>query len=43
MKISREELKELNKKGRVEVWNITAGKGYWEILELTEGYNGNST
>jgi len=36
MKISREELKELNKKGRVEIQVVRFGKEYCEELEVEE-------
>ena len=34
MKITKNELKELNKKGKVELFMTDAHTGYWEILEV---------
>lgn len=36
MKITKEELKQLIKKGSVEVRVISEGKEFWEILEISE-------
>ena len=34
MKISKEELKELNEKGKVEIKYIECDKEFWEIIEV---------
>jgi len=36
MNITREQLKELNQKGEVEIRVIECGKEFWETLELEE-------
>jgi len=34
MKITREQLVELNTKGKTEIWRTNAHTPYWDIIEL---------
>jgi len=34
MKITKDQLEELNKKGKVEVWTGMEGSEHWEVIEV---------
>jgi len=36
MKITKSQLKELNKKGRVEIWNTQGSCEFWDTIEVIE-------